>query len=76
MEIKNKINDEKLEQEIENKFKMRGFDLNKINDYVEKALETAKSICHEIKLGDVEICPYDRNSCLYCEYYSVCRKKD
>ena len=75
MEIKNKINDEKLEQEIENKFKMRGADLNKINDYVEKAVETAKNICHEIKSGDVEICPHDKNSCLYCEYYSVCRKK-
>lgn len=76
MEIKNKINSEKLEQEIENKFKMRGTGTDKIKNLIDIAFETAKNIRHKLKSGNVETCPYDKNSCLYCEYYSVCRKKD
>lgn len=76
VEINNKINDEKLEQEIESKFEMRGAGTDKIKNLIHIAFESAKNICHEIRSGDVEICPHDKNSCLYCEYYSVCRKRD
>ena len=62
--------------EIENKFKMRGAGTDKIKNLIDIAFETAKNIRHKLKSSNVETCPHDKNSCLYCEYYPVCRKKD
>ena len=76
IEIKNKIDDDKLDKEIEDKFKMCGTNSDKLSSLINIAFEKSKSVCHEIKVGNANIEPYDKNSCLYCEYYSICRKRD
>ena len=76
IEIKNKINDSELDKKIETEFEMQKPGSGEINSLIDIAYEKSKSICHEIKDGKTSIEPHDKNSCLYCEYYSICRKKD
>lgn len=75
IDLKNEIDDLELQKKINDKFKMVGTKIEKIDELIETACCSAKNIGDEILNGNIDIKPHDKFSCLYCPYSCVCQKK-
>lgn len=75
IDLKNEIDDLELRKKINDKFKLVGTKIEKIDELIETACYSAKNIGDEILNGNIDIKPHDKFSCLYCPYSCVCQKK-